>query len=92
MSGLPQALRVSAALLLSLGLSACNKDLEERIDRLEAELRGVRSDTRETVDELKTRVISAKPGRVSSGGKTLDERIRSLEDSFGESPLDEVAR
>jgi hypothetical protein len=85
MSGLPQALRPFAALLLSLGLSGCNKDLEERLDRLEAELRGVRSDTRETVDELKTRVISAetKVG-VSSGGKSLDQRIQSLEDSFGE--------
>ena len=85
MSGPFPILRSFAAILLSLGLSGCNKDLEERLDRLEAELRGVRSDTRDTVEELKTRVISAetKVG-VSGQGKTLDERIRSLEDSFGE--------
>lgn len=85
MTGLPRPLHASAAILLALGLSGCGKDVEERLDRLEAELRGVRSDTRETVEELKTRVISAetKVG-VSDGGKTLDERIKSLEDSFGE--------
>jgi hypothetical protein len=73
------------SVLLAFGFSSCNKDLEERIDRLEAELRGVRSDTRDTVEELKTRVISAetKVG-VSDGGKTLDQRIDSLEVSFGE--------
>jgi hypothetical protein len=78
-------LRIVAAIFLAMGLSSCNKDLEERIDRLEAELRGVRSDTRDTVEELKTRVISAetKVG-VSSDGKTLDQRIASLEASFGE--------
>ena len=40
-------------------LTGCNKDLEERIDRLEAELRSVRSDTRDEVVELKDRVIAA---------------------------------
>lgn len=86
MSGSPSILRPSvAAVLLALGLTGCNQDLEERLDRLEAELRGVRSDTRESVEELKTRVISAetKVG-VSGEGKTLDERIQSLEKSFGE--------
>lgn len=73
------------ALLLPLALTGCNKDLEERIDRLEAELRGVRSDTRETVDGLQARVIAAE-GKVGVGtsGKTLEERIASLEGSFGE--------
>ena len=85
MRGLFLPLRASAAILFALCLTGCNKDLEERIDRLEAELRGVRSDTRDTVDELKTRVISAetKVG-VSGEGKTLDERIATLEGSFGE--------
>lgn len=73
------------ALAAALGLSSCNKDLVERIDRLEAELRGVRSDTRESVDELKGRVIAAE-GKVGvgGGGKTLDERLAALEDSFAE--------
>lgn len=85
MRGLRPHLRPCVAILFALGLSSCNKDLEERLDRLEAELRGVRSDTRDTVEELKTRVISAetKVG-VGSGGKTLDERITGLESSFGE--------
>jgi len=76
---------VPAAVLFALFLTGCNKDLVERIDRLEAELRGVRSDTRDTVEELKSRVISAetKVG-VSGEGKTLDERIAMLEGSFGE--------
>ncbi|MCB1204499.1 MAG: hypothetical protein KDN18_09585 [Verrucomicrobiae bacterium] len=85
MRGILHSLRQGALILLGLGLSGCNKDLEERLDRLEAELRGVRSDTRETVEELKTRVISAENlVGVASGGQTLDERIRSLEDSFSE--------
>ncbi len=81
---LPQLPAIAAA-LTALVLTGCNKDLVERIDRLEAELRGVRSDTRDQVEELKTRVISAetKVG-VSGGGKTLDERIQGLENSFGE--------
>lgn len=85
MRGLRPHFRLCAAVLTAFALSGCNKDLVERIDRLEAELRGVRSDTRDQVDELKSRVISAetKVG-ASGGGKTLDERIRSLEDSFGE--------
>lgn len=71
--------------LLALALSACDKDLQERVDRLEAELRGIRSDTRDSVDSLKDRVIAAetKVG-VSASGKSLDERITLLEGSFGE--------
>lgn len=85
MRGLLPQLPAIAAALTALVLTGCNKDLVERIDRLEAELRGVRSDTRDQVEELKTRVISAetKVG-VSSGGKTLDERIQGLENSFGD--------
>lgn len=76
---------LAAAVAAALSLTACNKDLEERLDRLEAELRGVRSDTRDEVETLKTRVISAetKVG-VAEGGKTLDERTRALENSFSE--------
>jgi len=40
-------------------LSACNGDLQERVDRLEAELREVRSDTRDQVATLSDRVESA---------------------------------
>ena len=71
--------------LLAFALSACDDDLQQRVDRLEAELRGVRSDTRDSVDALKNRVIAAetKVG-VSDSGKTLDERISLLEGSFGE--------
>ncbi len=71
--------------LLALALSACDNDLQQRVDRLEAELRGIRSDTRDSVDALKNRVIAAetKVG-VSDSGKTLDERIALLEGSFGE--------
>lgn len=85
MRGISQPIRVAAALLLLSPLASCNKDLEERIDRLEAELRGVRSDTRESVDQLKGRVIAAE-NKVGGGatGKTLDERISSLENAFGE--------
>lgn len=71
--------------LLAFGLAGCNKDLEERIDRLEAELRGARADTRDTVEELKSRVIAAETRvGLSSDGRTLDQRILSLEDTFGE--------
>ncbi|HRQ88697.1 MAG TPA: hypothetical protein PLA50_07855, partial [Bacteroidia bacterium] len=78
-------LRMVAPVAMALAMGGCDKDLVERVDRLEAELRGVRSDTRETVDDLKGRVIAAenKVG-VSSGGKTLDQRIASLEGTFGE--------
>lgn len=85
MSGPYQPLLVPAAILLALCLGGCEKDLEERLDRLEAELRGVRSDTRETVEELKTRVIAAETKVGASGeGKTLDQRVGSLEGAFGE--------
>lgn len=78
-------MRVFLPLLLSLILSGCNEDLQPRVDRLEAEIRAIRSDTRDSVDELKNRVIAAetKVG-VSGDGKSLDERIGVLEDSFGE--------
>lgn len=73
---------LTALCLLSPG---CNEDLQQRIDRLEAELREVRSDTRDNVEELKSRVISAetKVG-VSDDGKSLEERIALVEDSMGE--------
>jgi hypothetical protein len=85
MRGFLTPARLALPVLVSLSLSACDKDLQQQVDRLEAELRGIRSDTRETVEELKGRVIAAetKVG-VSGSGKTLDERIAILEGSFGE--------
>ncbi|MAS94354.1 MAG: hypothetical protein CMO55_14240 [Verrucomicrobiales bacterium] len=68
-----------------LMLTGCDKDLQQRVDRLEAELRAVRSDTRDQVDTLKTRVIEAenKVG-VSETEKSLDDRITDLEASLSE--------
>ncbi len=85
MRGFPTPIRLAVPVLLALTLAACDKDLQERVDRLEAELRGIRSDTRDSVDDLKNRVIAAetKVG-VSGTGKTLAERIALLEGSFGE--------
>jgi|GEM_PF-456039 hypothetical protein len=85
MRGLLNSTRLSLTVLLALSLCACDKDLQQRIDRLEAELRGIRSDTRDSVEELKNRVIAAesKVG-VSGTGKPLTERIALLEGSFGE--------
>lgn len=85
MRGLSTHARLVLPALLALSLSACDKDLQQQVDRLEAELRGVRSDTRETVEELKARVIAAETRvGVPGTGKTLDERIALLEGSFGE--------
>ena len=85
MRGFLTPARLALPVLVSLSLSACDKDLQQQVYRLEAELRSIRSDTRETVEELKGRVIAAesKVG-VSGSGKTLDERIALLEGSFGE--------
>jgi hypothetical protein len=85
MRGFPTPIRLAVPALLALTLSSCDKDLQQRVDRLEAELRGIRSDTRDSVDDLKNRVIAAetKVG-VSGTGKTLDERIALLEGSFSE--------
>jgi hypothetical protein len=85
MRGFSTHARLVLPALLALSLSACDKDLQQQVDRLEAELRGVRSDTRETVEELKARVIAAETRvGVPGTGKTLDERIALLEGSFGE--------
>ena len=86
MRGFPIPIPLAIAALLAAVLCGCSdKDLQQRVDRLEAELRGVRSDTRDTVDELKNRVISAetKVG-VSGQGKSLDERISLVENAFSE--------
>lgn len=86
MRGLPIPIPLAVVTLLAALLCACtDKDLQQRVDRLEAELRGVRSDTRDTVDELKNRVIAAetKVG-VSGEGKSLDERIALVENAFSE--------
>lgn len=74
-----------ATTALTLSLSGCNQDLEDRLDRLEAELRGIRSDTRDEVNSLKERVISAetKVG-VSDDGTSLDQRVDLIEDSLSE--------
>lgn len=74
-----------ATVALALLLSGCNKDLEQRIDRLEAELREVRSDTRDDVTELKGRVISAETTvGVSNDGISFDDRIALIEKSMSE--------
>ncbi len=53
-------LRFLAGLSLPLVLTQCtDQELVERVDRLEAELRSVRSDTREEVAGLRNRVIDA---------------------------------
>lgn len=66
-------------------LTSCNKELVDRIDRLEAELRAVRSDTRESVDEVKTRVAAAESMMgEAKAGKSLSQRVQALEDSFSD--------
>src|SRR6056297_2233512 len=73
------------ASVLMLTLSGCNQDLEDRIDRLEAELREVRSDTRDDVTGLKERVISAETRvGVSSDGMSFEDRIELIEESMSE--------
>ena len=85
MRGIPTPIRLIVPALLVLTLSSCDKDLQLQVDRLEAELRGIRSDTRDTVEGLQSRVIAAEAKLgVSGTGKTLDERIALLEGSFGE--------
>ena len=71
--------------LLGLAVSGCDKDLQERVDRLEAELRGVRSDTRDEVESLKSRVIAAETSvGASSDGRSFDERLADLEGSLSQ--------
>ncbi|MDF1861638.1 MAG: hypothetical protein P1U87_15585 [Verrucomicrobiales bacterium] len=68
------------ALLAFLCLTGCNKDLEERIDRLEAELREVRSDTRENVEGLKSRVIAAENTvGTADDDRSFAERLQAVE-------------
>jgi hypothetical protein len=78
-------LRVLAAAALGTAFAGCNKDLEQRIDRLEAELREVRSDTRDEVETLKSRVIAAETTvGVSQDPRSFTQRIDQLEGSLGE--------
>ena len=67
----------------SLVLLGCDSETQERIDRLEAELREVRSDTRDEVADLKTRVITAetKIGFSQEDG-SFSDRLGSLERSI----------
>ena len=67
----------------SLVLFGCDSETQERIDRLEAELREVRSDTRDEVADLKTRVITAetKIGFSQEDG-SFSDRLGSLERSI----------
>ncbi len=77
--------RTLTLLLMAGALTGCDKDLQERVDRLEAELRGVRSDTRDEVEELKARVIAAETSvGVSADGRSFDERIADLEGSLSQ--------
>ncbi|MEM6916653.1 MAG: hypothetical protein AAF491_08825 [Verrucomicrobiota bacterium] len=81
----PSPFRTLILLLAGIALSACDKDLQERVDRLEAELRGVRSDTRDEVESLKARVIAAETSvGVSSDERTFEERISDLEGSLSQ--------
>jgi len=66
-----------------LALAGCDNESQERIDRLEAELREVRSDTRDQVADLKTRVISTetKIGFSQEEG-SFSDRLGSLERSI----------
>lgn len=76
----------TAALALACALLAggCGKETQERIDRLEAELREVRSDTRDSVESMKSRVDAAEKllGK-DENPLTLIERLGRLEGSFG---------
>lgn len=79
------SLRTLSLLLLGLVMTSCDKDLQERVDRLEAELRGVRSDTRDEVEALKSRVIAAETSvGVSGDGRSFDERLADLEGSLSQ--------
>ena len=68
-----------------VALTSCDDDTAQRIDRLEAELREVRSDTREEVSGLKSRVISAE-NKVGApdDGPSFTDRLKKLENSFAE--------
>lgn len=78
-------LRSLVLLAIGVAMTGCDKDLQERVDRLEAELRGVRSDTRDEVESLKARVIAAETSvGVSADGRSFDERIADLEGSLGQ--------
>jgi len=82
-SALLQTVTLAGCCLVAL--TGCDDDTSQRIDRLEAELREVRSDTREQVSELQSRVISAenKVG-VSDDGQSFTDRLKKLENSFSE--------
>jgi len=73
-----------AALVIfsSFIFSSCDNKTGSRLDRLEAEIREVRSDTRDEVAQLKTRVIAAetKIGFSQEDGSFAD-RLGSLEQS-----------
>ncbi len=65
-------------------LSSCDNELQGRVDRLEAELRGIRSDTRDEVGELKNRVIAAETTvGVGGDGISITDRIAALEAATG---------
>ncbi len=67
---------ILVALLL---LTQCDSGQEKRIDRLEAEIREIRSDTRDQVNGLGDRVeaAEAKVG-TSSSATNLEERFTTL--------------
>lgn len=81
----PPPFKTLILLTFGLALTGCDKDLQERVDRLEAELRGVRSDTRDEVADLKARVIAAETSvGVSADGRSFDERIADLEGALSQ--------
>ena len=77
--------RILILTFVTLAMIGCDKDLQERVDRLEAELRAVRSDTRDEVASLKSRVIEAETSvGTSSDGRSFEERIADLEGALGQ--------
>ncbi len=79
----PAFSRASLFALLCLLQAGCDKDTQLRIDRLEAELREVRSDTRDEVAQIKTRVISAESAvGFSQDDRSLHDRLNHLETSI----------
>ncbi|MEM7699163.1 MAG: hypothetical protein AAF236_12250 [Verrucomicrobiota bacterium] len=69
-----------------LVLTACtDSGLEQRVDRLEAELREVRSDTRDQVRDLTGRVISAETTvGIDPDSEPITDRFTRLEATVGE--------
>lgn len=72
-------------------LSGCNKEAEERLDKLEAEIRAIRSDTRDEVATIQDRVEAAELKLGNSTEKDnlvkrldeIDSNLRQLRQNMG---------